>query len=110
MLRTGGGTMSTVARIVIFALVLGLGAFGCRAQVRGTATVSEPDLVLVEGDVWVVENYNEPVFYTEGYYWRWSGGIWFRSTVHTGNWVQVSVVPAPIQRIPKPEIYVNYTA
>jgi len=105
--------MRTIARFVLLALALGFVGFagtGCRAQVRGTATVTTPELVLVEGDVWVVERYHEPVFYTEGYYWRFYGGVWYRSTVHTGDWVQVTVVPATVQRIPKPEIYVNYVA
>jgi hypothetical protein len=102
--------MFTRTCFVMLALALGLGAVGCKAQVRATATVSEPELVLVDGDVWVVEHYNEPVFYTEGYYWRWYGGAWYRSTVHTGNWVRVTVVPAQVQRIERPEVYVNYTA
>jgi hypothetical protein len=102
--------MYSRTRLVILALALAFSAVACKAQVRATATVSEPSLVLVDGDVWVVEHYNEPVFYTEGYYWRWYGGVWYRSTVHTGNWVQVTVVPAHVQRIERPEIYVNYTA
>ncbi len=102
--------MLTYVRFVMFVLALGLGAMACRAQVRATAVVTEPELVLVDGDVWVVEHYNEPVFYTEGFYWRFYGGVWYRSTVHTGSWVQVSVVPAQVQRIERPEIYVNYTA
>jgi hypothetical protein len=105
-----GGEMHTIARFVLFALALGIASVGCRAQVRGTATVTAPELVLVEGDVWVVERYHEPVFYTEGYYWRWYGGVWYRSTVHTGDWVTVTVVPASVQRIPKPEVYANYSA
>jgi hypothetical protein len=102
--------MRTIARLVLFALALGLGGFGCHASVRGNATVTTPELVLVEGDVWVVEGYPEPVFYTEGYYWRWYGGVWYRSTTHTTGWVQVGTVPPTVQRIPKPEIYANYTA
>ena len=102
--------MRTIARFVLFALALSFAGAGCHASVRGNATVTAPELVLVEGDVWVVERYHEPVFYTEGYYWRWYGGVWYRSTVHTGNWVSVTVVPASVQRIPKPEVYANYSA
>ena len=104
--------MRSIARFVLFALVLGLAGAGCIAQVRGTATVSAPELVLIQGDVWVVERYQEPVFYTDGYYWRWYGSVWYRSTVHTGGWVQVTVteVPASVQQIPQPDMYANYVA
>ena len=96
------------------ALGLGLTATGCIAHVRGNATataeVPPPNLVLVEGDVWVVEDYDEPVFYTEGFYWRYMGGVWYRSEVHHANWVRVTVVPASVQRIDQPTRYVHYAA
>jgi hypothetical protein len=109
---SAGGNMRSIARFVLFALAIGFAGAGCRAQVRGTATVTAPELVLIQGDVWVVERYQEPVFYTEGYYWRWYGSVWYRSTVHTGGWVQVSVgeVPASVKQVPQPESYANYVA
>ncbi len=104
--------MRLIARSVLFALAVGVGGAGCAGTVRGTAMVSAPQLVLIQGDVWVVERYQEPVFYTERYYWRWYGNVWYRSTVHTGGWVQVSVteVPGSIQQIPQPDRYANYVA
>jgi hypothetical protein len=60
----------------------------------GTATVTTttvaPDLVYVSPGVQVIADYDEPIFYSDGYYWRESGGIWYRSHVHTGGWVTYS--------------------
>jgi hypothetical protein len=41
--------------------------------------VSTPDLVTVSPGVQVVADYDEPVFYTDGFYWRYTDGGWYRS-------------------------------
>jgi hypothetical protein len=92
-------------------LFLGLvGAGGCTASgsAYGSATVTTPPLVFVSADVQVIENYHEPVFYSGNMYWRYQGGVWFSSRYHTRDWVRVSVVPAPIQRIETPTAYIRY--
>jgi hypothetical protein len=103
--RTGG---------LLLAVAIGASASGCVARVHGEARTTavveaEPSLVLVDG-VWVVEDYDEPVFYDEGYYWRFYGGVWYRSSVHTGNWVRVDVVPARVRMIDRPTRFVRYHA
>jgi hypothetical protein len=84
------------------------------ARVHGHASTTavveaEPSLVLVDG-VWVVEDYNEPVFYDEGYYWRFYGGVWYRSNVHTGNWIRIDVVPGRVRAIDRPTRFVRFHA
>lgn len=86
---------------------------GCvvRAGVHaGGTVVAEPDLVEVSPGVWVVEDYDEPVFYSEGSYWLYRDGIWFRSHVHTGSWVRVRTTPVVVARISTPRAYVRYRA
>jgi len=109
--------MRTQARTVGMLLTAVIGASasnGCVARVHGEARTSavvesEPSLVLVDG-VWVVEDYNEPVFYDEGFYWRFYGGVWYRSNVHTGNWVRVDVVPNRVRAIDRPTRFVHFHA
>lgn len=109
--------MLTQARTVGMLLAAAIGASasnGCVARVHGEARTTavvdaEPSLVLVDG-VWVVEDYDEPVFYDEGFYWRFYGGVWYRSNVHTGNWVRVDVVPSRVRMIDRPTRFVHYHA
>jgi hypothetical protein len=46
-----------------------------------------PDLVYVSPGVQVIADYDEPIFYTDGFYWRETNGIWYRSSYHTHGWV-----------------------
>ena len=77
-----------------------------------TATVSvdtyQPDLVDVGGGVRVIADYEEPVFYTDNYYWRFYGGTWYRSSVYNGGWVVYNDIPYSVRRIDRPHAYVRY--
>jgi len=78
-----------------------------------TATVSvdtsyEPDLVDVGGGVRVIADYDEPIFYTDNFYWRFYGGTWYRSSVYNGGWVVYNDVPYSVRRIDRPHAYVRY--
>ena len=94
-------------------LVLGAVTSGCvvhgRARVGG-AVYAEPALVEVSPGVMVVEDYHEPVFYSDGFYWRYYGGIWYRSSYHTGGWVTWNRPPARVIGIRRPHAYVRYRA
>ena len=59
-------------------------ATGCIATVqpRATVAVDAPALVEIQPGVWVVSDYDDSVFYSDGYYWRWNSGVWYRSSVH----------------------------
>ncbi len=83
---------------------------GCVVRARMGATVhAEPDLVEVSPGVWVVEDYDEPVFWSDGWYWRYYGGVWYRSSYHTGGWVTYRA-PRAIVSIRAPHTYVRYHA
>jgi hypothetical protein len=50
--------------------------------------VAPPPLVTVQPGVQVVEDCDEEVFFSGGYYWYASSdGTWFRSRSHRGGWV-----------------------
>lgn len=94
---------------------LAVGAFattGCVATVRGGAHVSTPapELVYVQPGVWVVADYDEPVFYHGDSYWLYRNGLWYRSSVHYGGWTRVYTTPVSVRRIHRPRTYVRYRA
>ena len=48
-----------------------------------------PPLVVVEPGVQVVDNYDEEVFFVDGFYWHHNGPNWYRTNAYTGGWVLV---------------------
>lgn len=91
-----------------FALVL---AAGCApVEYRGSVAVASapPDLVYVGPGVQVIANYDEPIFYSSGFYWWFFGDTWYRSSVYTGGWVSVAAPPAVIVQIRQPVRYRYY--
>jgi hypothetical protein len=65
--------------------------------------VAEPELVVVAPGVMVVPNYDREVYFANGFYWVYDGGVWFRTRNHRGGWVRVSgrYVPRGILRTPR---------
>src|SRR5882672_7075808 len=67
-----------------------------------------PKLVVVEPGVQVVEDHDEEVFFTDGYYWHQRDGHWFRNHEHNGRWeLYDRGVPAPLLRY-KPGAYRHF--
>ena len=94
---------------LLFASLAGAGCAGTgTVGYSAHATVSTPDLVYVSPGVQVIADYDEPVFYSNNYYWRYNSGVWYRSPYHTRGWVRVNDVPAPIRRIDRPTAYIHY--
>jgi hypothetical protein len=102
-------------RLLVLAIcvsMVGITQAGCVVRTGFTATTGPaPDLVMIDGGVYVVENYDRPVFYDAGFYWWYNGGRWYRSTYYDGGWVAVGVgvVPYRVRRIDRRR-YVRYRA
>lgn len=101
-------------RKLIFALLLGTLGTSCYSDdyaYRGTASAGYaapmPDMAYVQPGVQVLVDYDEPVFYTSGYYWRYNQGYWYRSPSYTGGWAYASP-PHALLRIDRPTTYVRY--
>jgi hypothetical protein len=98
---------------LLIASVLGVGCYATASpgyygpSVGVTATTVGPDLVYVSPGVQVIADYGEPVFYSDGFYWRESGGIWYRSSYHTHGWVSYAA-PRHIYGIRDRHTYRNY--
>jgi hypothetical protein len=93
-------------------VALSVAGSGCvvSGSVRSSAYVESepPDMVLVEPGVYVLADYDRPVFYTNGYYWLYSDGYWLRSYSYGGGFVRVRAVPYGVRRIHRPYAYVRY--
>ncbi len=96
---------SSLASLLFVTLVCGCTATG---SARYNAEVTTPNLVYVSDDVQVIEDYDQPVFFSANMYWRYDNGVWFQSRQHTRGWVRVSTPPAPILRIERPAAYVHF--
>lgn len=85
---------------------------GCvvSGTVRTRAYVEPPSMVLIEPGVYVVADYDQPVFYNDGYYWLYRDGLWLRSYTYSGGWVRVHSVPYGVRRIHRPYAYRRYRA
>jgi hypothetical protein len=52
-----------------------------------------PELVDVSPGVQVIYDYDEPIFFSDGFYWRQTGGIWYSSRSYRGGWGAYNGVP-----------------
>jgi hypothetical protein len=80
-------------------------ATGCAATVASDGY--GPDLVTVSPGVQVIADYDEPIFYSDGFYWRFYGGGWYRSSYYTGGWVYARP-PVAVMQINRPYTYAHY--
>jgi len=99
-----------IMRKILFSMLVMAGLSACTGsgQVTYSGEVHPPQLVEVSPGVQVVADYDQPVFYSDSYYWRYDNGVWYRSREHTRGWARVDVVPAQVRTIDRPEIYVHY--
>jgi hypothetical protein len=67
-----------------------------------------PEMVEVQPGVQVVYDYDEPVFYSDSFYWRYYNNTWYRSNVHNGGWVVYNDVPYGVRSIQRPTEYAHY--
>ncbi len=87
------------------ALALSLLPAAARAQVSMQISVGlpvAPPLVVVQPGIQVVEDWDEEVFYTGGYYWVRRDGYWYRARGPRATFVYVEPrrVPPGLTRIP----------
>lgn len=101
---------------LLFAGVLGTGCYATTTgytpayvgpSVAVTATTVGPDLVYVSPGVQVIADYDEPIFFSGGFYWWNYDGYWYRSRNYTGGWIYASP-PVAVARIGDPYRYRRY--
>ncbi|HUJ61409.1 MAG TPA: hypothetical protein VLX92_23050 [Kofleriaceae bacterium] len=76
----------------------------------GETEVAYPgvNLAYVGPGVEVVTDYDYPIFFVDGFYWRWYGGYWYRSPYWDRGWLYAPVVPGGIHGIAHPWTYSHY--
>src|SRR5215831_1076046 len=94
-------------------LILGILIFvatGCAAtgEVGVAYAAPAPDLVYVGPGVQVIADYDYPVFFSNGLYWRYDGGVWYRSRSYAGGWAVTYDVPVAVRHVDRPAAYVHY--
>ena len=67
-----------------------------------------PEMDYVAPGVQVISDYDYPVFYSDGFYWRWDGGVWYRSGFYNRGWAVAYNVPIGVRGISRPEAYVHF--
>ena len=96
---------SLLRSVLLVALAGGCAGSG---QFTYASQATLPELVVISPGVQVIANYDEPIFYSDNYYWRNQGGTWYRSQDHTRGWARVEVAPVAIRAIVRPSAYVHY--
>ena len=102
-LASGGVSYGVVAPAPRATVVVDSGP----APVAQGGVYVEPDLVEIQPGVQVIYDYDQPVFYSDGFYWRQDNGIWYSSRVHTGGWGRVERPPERFRTI-QTSAYVHY--
>jgi hypothetical protein len=74
----------------------------------GVAVDGAPGLVEVSPGVQVIADYDYPVFYSDGEYWRYDGGIWYQSAYWGGGWGLAYNVPYGVRGIRDPGAYTHW--
>ncbi len=69
-----------------------------------------PALVEVSPGVQVIADYDEPIFFSDGLYWRSYGGVWYSSRVYNGGWAVNYNAPYAVRGISNPGMYAHYRA
>src|SRR5262245_6100052 len=100
-------------KLLLSTLVIAGLATGCYveepAPVYASATVGAPAMEVVSPGVQVVvADYDYPVFFTDGFYWRYYGGIWYSSRWYDRGWIVNYNVPYGVRRIDRPYAYAHY--
>ena len=102
----------TFAKASIAALLLWGGSASAQGVFEAHASVSiptptitfeaPPPLVVVDPGVYVVEDYDQEVFFVDGWSWSRHGEGWYRTRDYRGGWVAAPprYVPARLVRMP----------
>jgi hypothetical protein len=89
-------------RFTLLAVLTAALSGACTARVIAQPVAYRaPDLVEVSPGVSVIADYDEPIFFSDGFYWWYVDGAWYRSTYYTGGWI-IASPPALIIGIREP--------
>lgn len=101
----------TRIRSLLLAFVVAGAAVGSACG-PAQVTVAGPRLVWVAPGLWLVEGYPSAVYFSDGFYWQYADGTWYRSPYYDRAFVRidVGVVPRHIVAGYNPRYHANYRA
>ena len=73
----------------LLALATTAAAQGAQLRIRMGFPAILPPLVEIQPGVRVVQDFDEEIFFTGGYYWAQRDGNWYRARDHRGTWSYV---------------------
>ena len=68
-----------------------------------------PSMYYYGPGVSVVAYTDDPVFYSDGMYWRYYGDTWYSSSYYNGGWGVAYNVPYGVRSINRPSSYAHFT-
>lgn len=97
----------------VIPFVIAAAAAGCYTSADvgyggGAYVGPAPALVYAAPGVQVIADYDEPIFFSDGLYWRSYGGVWYSSRVYNGGWAASYNVPYGVRGIREPGAYAHY--
>ncbi|MEO8844409.1 MAG: hypothetical protein ABI591_06205 [Kofleriaceae bacterium] len=99
-------------RTILISAVFATAAAGCYSEQPDVAYAGggyvAGGLVEVSPGVDVIADYDYPVFYSDGLYWRYDGGIWYQSGFYDRGWGVAYNVPYGVRGIRNPGAYAHY--
>jgi hypothetical protein len=95
-------------RILLPVTLLNALAAGCYSEAEVGYAYTTPSLAYVSPGVQVVYDYDYPVFFSDGFYWRWYGNAWYRSPYWDRGWSIAFDVPIAVRRIDRPWAYSHW--
>jgi hypothetical protein len=101
-------------RTILISALFATAAAGCYSEEPDVAyggggdTYAAPGLVEVSPGVDVIADYDYPVFYSDGFYWRYDGGIWYQSGFYNRGWGVAYNVPFGVRGIRNPGGYAHF--
>ena len=81
---------------------------GVSVGYSGSYGYAAPQMEYIGPGVQVIADYDYPVFYSDGYYWRNDGGVWYRSGFYNRGWGVSYNVPVGVRGINNPGYYSHY--
>jgi hypothetical protein len=103
-----------MTRFLLPVMLLGaLAASGCYSEEPAVGYSASygydgPDMAYVAPGVSVIADYDYPIFYSDGFYWRYDAGYWYQSPYWDRGWYGASTVPVGIRGVRQPWIYSHY--
>ncbi len=106
-----------IMKRLLLPLLAAAGLGGCYSQgTVGTgysygyasAGYASPDMYYLSPGVSVVAYADSPTFYSDNYYWMYSGNSWYRSNTYGSGWVVYNDVPYNVRSINRPYAYTRF--